>query len=436
MTEQDVDAVIIGAGVIGAATGFELARRGWRTLNVDALPAAGFGSTSNSCAIVRFTYSTYEGVAMAWEGLHYWTDWPAYLPAPDERGLARYVRCGTLLLTHPGGHHQKVVPLFDTVGIPYEQWDVDTLRRRMPTFDIGRFGPPQPVDDEAFWAPATGTLTGAVWTPDSGYVSDPQLASHNLQRAAEARGGRFRFSTRVTGISRDVRRVTGVTLDDGSAVRAPVVVNIAGPHSAMVNDLAGLSGSMRIGTRPLRHEVHHVPAPASVDYERTGMHVSDGDTGVYFRPETGNSILVGSEDPACDERQWVDDPDDFDRSITADQWSTQVLRLARRIPDLGVPNQRRGVVDLYDVADDWIPIYDRTDLDGFYVAIGTSGNQFKNAGVAGHCMAELIEAVEGGHDHDADPLVVRGRYTDLPLHLSAFSRNRALNPDSSFSVNG
>jgi len=113
-----------------------------------------------------------------------------------------------------------------------------------------------------------------------------------------------------------------------------------------------------------------------------------------------------------------------------------VLRLARRIPELGVPNEPRGVVDLYDVADDWIPIYDRTDLDGFYVAIGTSGNQFKNAGVAGHCMAELIEAVEAGHDHDADPLVVKGRYTGLELDLGSFSRNRAINPDSSFSVNG
>jgi len=34
-----------------------------------------------------------------------------------------------------------------------------------------------------------------------------------------------------------------------------------------------------------------------------------------------------------------------------------------------------GATMLYDVADDWIPIYDRTDLDGFYVAIGSSGNE-------------------------------------------------------------
>ena len=33
-------------------------------------------------------------------------------------------------------------------------------------------------------------------------------------------------------------------------------------------------------------------------------------------------------------------------------------------------------------------------------------------------MAELIEAVESGHDHDADPLVVEGRYTGLPIDLS------------------
>ena len=57
------DAIIIGAGVIGGATAFELAKKGWKTLNVDKLPASGYGSTSNSCAIVRAHYSTYDGVA-------------------------------------------------------------------------------------------------------------------------------------------------------------------------------------------------------------------------------------------------------------------------------------------------------------------------------------------------------------------------------------
>ncbi|MBT7869217.1 MAG: FAD-binding oxidoreductase, partial [Actinobacteria bacterium] len=132
---------------------------------------------------------------------------------------------------------------------------------------------------------------------------------------------------------------------------------------------------------------------------------------------------------------WVD-PDNYDQEIQQEQWEAQVLRCAKRVEGLGLPHEKKGVVDLYDVSDDWIPIYDRTDLDGFYIAIGTSGNQYKNAGVAGHCMAELIMAVEAGHDHDADPLRVNGRYTGVEMDLGFFSRNREINPDSSFSVNG
>ena len=47
---KDYDVIIIGAGVIGVCVGFELAKRGLRTLNVDKQPAAGSGSTCNTCA--------------------------------------------------------------------------------------------------------------------------------------------------------------------------------------------------------------------------------------------------------------------------------------------------------------------------------------------------------------------------------------------------
>ncbi|MDP6416844.1 MAG: FAD-dependent oxidoreductase, partial [Gammaproteobacteria bacterium] len=45
-SNKSYDAIIIGAGVIGCATAFELAKRGLKTLNVDALPTSGYGSTS------------------------------------------------------------------------------------------------------------------------------------------------------------------------------------------------------------------------------------------------------------------------------------------------------------------------------------------------------------------------------------------------------
>ena len=430
------DAIIVGAGIIGAAVAFELAKKGYSTLNLDKLPASGYGSTSNSCAIVRAHYSTYDGVAMAYEGFSYWKDWAGYLDAEDERGHALYMQCGTVLFMLDGGHHEKVLPLFDQVDVPYEVWDNETLAERVPFFEHGTHGEPCRPEDDRFWAEPEGELIGALFTPDSGYVSDPQLATHNLQRAAEAVGGEFRFNAEVADVRRAGGRVAGVTLSDGTGIDAPIVVNVAGPHSFVINRMAGVYGSMNIKTRALRHEVHHVPSPAGIDYEDDGLHTSDSDLAIYVRPESGNNILIGSEDPACDDQVWVDDPDDYDNVVSDAQWNAQVLRLARRMPTLGVPNEKKGIVDLYDVSDDWIPIYDRTDLDGFYVAIGSSGNQFKNAPVAGYCMAELIDAIENGHDHDADPLVVTGVYTGLEMNMGFYRRNREINPNSSFSVNG
>jgi sarcosine oxidase subunit beta len=213
-----------------------------------------------------------------------------------------------------------------------------------------------------------------------------------------------------------------------------VVVNVAGPHSAKINRLAGVEDGMNIKTMALRQEVAHVPAPPGFDIERDGMVVSDGDIACYTRPEIGNHMLIGSEDPECEERVWVD-PDDYDRNFT-DQWTEMVYRTGQRIPTLGIPSKMRGVVDLYDVADDWIPIYDKSDLPGFYMAIGTSGNQFKNAPVAGLLMAELIAACEGGLDHDADPVRVHMKHTGRDLDVGFYSRRREINADSSFSVLG
>jgi glycine/D-amino acid oxidase-like deaminating enzyme len=259
------DAIIIGAGVIGAAVAFELAKKGYRTLNVDKLASAGYGSTSGSCAIIRLHYSTPDGVAMAREGYYYWLNWVEHLGVEDELGLVKYINTGCLVTkTAHNKYLKNVMASLDDLGVAYEELDTD-----------------------------------------------------------------------------------------------------------------------------------------GIDYQKDGTLISDGDIGCYSRPETGNHILVGSEDPECDKREWVD-PDEYNRNFT-DQWLAQALREAQRIEGLRVPNQRQGVVDLYDVSDDWIPIYDKSDLPGFYMAVGTSGNQYKNVPVVGVMMAELIEKVEVGHDHDKDP---------------------------------
>ncbi len=95
------------------------------------------------------------------------------------------------------------------------------------------------------------------------------------------------------------------------------------------------------------------------------------------------------------------------------------------MPSVGIPSRPAGVAALYDASDDWAPIYDGSDLSGYFMACGTSGNQFKNAPLVGMFMAELIEAAADGHDHDRDPVQVRGPLTGHPINLGAYSRRRS-----------
>ena len=435
---KKADAIIIGAGVIGSSVAFELAKRGYKTLNIDKLPTSGYGSTSNSCAIVRAHYSTWDGVAMAYEGFFYWDDWKNYLGVEDERGMIKYMKTGSIMFKLQGeDHSKKSLKFFEEIGVEHEIWDLEKLRERMPIYSHDQYdGTTRPDDDEHFFDKTGKKIEGAVFTPGSGYVSDPQLSSHNLQVAAEANGGEFLFNNEIKEIRQEDGKVLGVSLKTGEQIDAPIVVNVAGPHSFVINRMAGVEEEMNIKTKALRHEVHHVPSPEGFDFEKDGFHTSDGDNYIYFRPETGNTILIGSEDPLCDPKEWIEDPDNYNNQVTESQWRAQVYRCARRIPDLKIPSRTSGVVDLYDVSDDWIPIYDKSALRGFYMAIGSSGNQFKNAPVAGHCMAELIDACEKGHDHDANPLKVKTVYTGLELNMGFYSRNREINPNSSFSVNG
>ena len=434
MTET-ADAIIIGAGVIGAATALELNRAGTRTLTIDKNPAAGYGPTSGSCAIIRVHYSTLEGTAFAYEGYFYWRDWRDYVGDADERGPAEFRDIGCLVMsTEQNGHLGKHTSLCDGLGIPYQRWDADRVVERLPIYEMSSYWPPKRRDHSEFGEPGEGRVEGGIFFPTAGYVTDPQLATHNLQRAAEAAGARFVFGRPVVEILKDGDRVSGVRLDDGTEYHAPVVVNVAGPFSAEVNAMAGALDDMTIATRALKQEVAHVPSPKGFDFYRDGLVVSDSDIGCYVRPEKGNFILIGSEDPECDPRDWVD-PEGYDRNFT-DQWTLQALRYAQRVPSLGIPGQMRGVVDLYDVSDDWIPIYDKSQVPGYYMAIGSSGNQFKNAPIAGRMMAALIDYCEAGNNHDTDPLQFRLPHIDRTLDVGFYSRKREINQESSFSVLG
>jgi sarcosine oxidase subunit beta len=430
------DAIIIGVGVIGAPIAYELCKMGYKTLGIDKLTDAGQGSTAASCAIVRAHYSTEDGVAFAYEGFKYWLDWENYLDhVKDEKGLAKFMNTGSILLKSQGHDWRKVKKHYDAVGVTYEEWDNKKINEMVPVYDLHEFWPVRRPEDPKFFDEPTKELEGALFCPEGGYVNDPELSAHNIMRAAEAKGGEFIFNAEVVDIRSRDNQVLGVTLKDGTEIDAPVVVNVAGPHSYKINQMAdGVYEGCNIKTKALRHEVMHCPSPEGYDYRKDGYHTSDGDIACYYRPEAGNMFLIGSEDPECDPQEWVD-PDEFyagkggtgrDNQLSEAQWKAQTYRC----------NQPRGTCDLYDCSDDWIPIYDKSDMKGFYMAIGSSGNQYKNAPVVGTMMAELIDACEKGLDHDKEPFQFKLPHIGRMLNVGFFSRNREINYDSSFSVNG
>ena len=67
--------IVIGAGVIGSSIALQLTRAGNKVTVIDRNPAAGLGSTSASSAVVRFNYSTFDAVMLAWESYFLWKQW-------------------------------------------------------------------------------------------------------------------------------------------------------------------------------------------------------------------------------------------------------------------------------------------------------------------------------------------------------------------------
>tara|TARA_R110002073_G_scaffold15927_2_gene61990 strand:+ start:271 stop:1539 length:1269 start_codon:yes stop_codon:yes gene_type:complete len=412
MADTHQQVVIIGAGIVGCSIAFALSKRGYQTLNIDKLPAAGYGSTSHSSAIVRPIYSHITSAALAHESRSYWQKWAEFIGAGAPNGYAKYHECGGLVLIRKGEELQYEANLaaMDAVGVNYELLTQTQISQLYPGICLDSFGPPKHREDPNFGEPTAGKISSAILVEAAGYVSDPQLAAQNLQFAASQLGAKFIYNCEITAITDNT-----LTLDDGDQIQTDILINAAGPHSGQINALAGIE--LDIQTRPLRHEVAYVNAD-NQHFKSGARFLVDLDCGVYQRPD-GTDMVIGSADPACDPEQQVD-PDNYNSGFT-EQWATQTMRAAQRFPDLAIPNTARGTVGIYDVSDDWIPIYDRTDRAGYFIAIGTSGNQFKNAPLIGEVMAQIIDQDK---THDATPATLRLTHIQQEIDLGFFSRNR------------
>jgi hypothetical protein len=150
-------------------------------------------SDAGFCAIVRAHYSTEDGVAFAYEGFKYWLDWENYLEnIEDEKGLAKFMNTGSILLKSQGHDWRKVKKHYDAVGVKYEEWDNEAILKQVPVLDLHEYWPVRRPENASFWEEPVKMLKGALFCPEGGYVNDPTLSAHNIMRAAEAKGATFK----------------------------------------------------------------------------------------------------------------------------------------------------------------------------------------------------------------------------------------------------
>ena len=410
---------------MGASVAHTMAKAGYSVLCIDKLPAAGYGSTSYSSAIVRTPYSTLDSTALAWESLQQWRQWETHLGKLGDAPLVDFFEAGMLYLDNGVDEAMgKSLSNLTQLNIPWQLWDNDQVAAHFPGFDMVSFAPAKRPDHPDFGEPNGLSMSGGYWTPDAGYVSDPQQATQNLKESAERYGAKFLFRTTVTDILVTDGHVSGLELDGNKTVACKMVLNAAGPHSTRINTLAGVQQEMAVYGRPLRQETCSLQRPTSFTAipDQKAI-VMDTDAGVYYRTEPSNKFVVGGTEPDCDPLEWLDDPDKLDRNPT-DNWTAQVYRAALRIPSLDIPDRATGVADLYDVTQDWTPIYDQSSLPGYYMAVGTSGNQFKNGPTVGMLMKTLIEYCEAGNVHDTHPCQFTLPLTGNTINLASFSRKR------------
>jgi sarcosine oxidase len=210
-TDQ-VDAVIIGAGLAGSATAWALVRRGRSVVVLEAFePGHRRGSSHGSARIFRRAYPEPLYVRLTGQAQQLW------------RELAG--QAGEELITVTGGLdfgparvQEEMYELLHTSGVPAELLPAAAAAERWP-----------------------GTLFGTapvMFQPDAGVI-DADRAMTALRTLATARGAQFHYGSPVRALSASDGGT--VVHTDGRSWRAPVVVAAAGAWLAPL-----LGGQLRL----------------------------------------------------------------------------------------------------------------------------------------------------------------------------------------------
>ncbi|MEM9492399.1 MAG: FAD-dependent oxidoreductase, partial [Myxococcota bacterium] len=341
-----------GAGIAGASLAYRLAERGLAVTVMEREARPGYHASGRS-AQVFLTYSD----------------------DPFER---RVVIAAAEFLRRPPAHFGTVftasgaVLLFDEPDWAAARDHTAALgalgRRveRLAPTELARFLPDGCADDAA----------GAIHLPDDGRLDVARLLAGYLD-GARARGATVLCGAEVTAITRTGGACTGVSSTAGE-VRAPVVVNAAGPWAGAIGALAGATS---IAFEPRRRTVLSLAAPPGVTVRDWPL-ICYESRGLYFAPE-GDGLL------ACPMDEELVAPGDAapDPAMIAELRR----RLAAHAPAIAAGETRATRAGLRTFAPDGrLVIGEDPGLRGFFWLAGQGGWGIESSPVISLIAADLL----------------------------------------------
>ena len=280
MTAREV--IVIGAGIIGAATAMHCADEGLSVTVLDrGAPAGGTSSHGEGNLLVSDKGPGPE-LDLARRARALWPDFAARVR--DELGSAfpsiEFEPKGGLVVatTEPGlAALRNFAAEQRAVGITAEDLAPEGAHELEPSL--------------------TEALAGAVWYPDDAQVQ-PVIATEAMLAIARTRGARVRAGVEVLAPILDGGRLVGVQTNEGP-VRGDTIVVAAGPWSADVASRLGVHlpvaprRGMVLVTTPMPQRVFHKVYDA--DYVGAVGSSSEGlMTSTVVESTPGGSVLIGS----------------------------------------------------------------------------------------------------------------------------------------------
>lgn len=351
---KNYDAIIIGGGIAGLATAFNLAEKKFgKILIVEKELFVGAGATAKCAGGIRAQFSSKVNIEVSMKSIEVFKNFEQITGEP-----ALYDQVGyTFVLTDEKTvePYLKSAELQKSLGLEVRILDAD---------DLSKLAPPVRTDD----------VIKATFCPSDG-LGDPHEFLQGYFRACRRMGVDVLIETEAVGINLSGGKITGVKTTKGD-FESPLVVNAAGPFARPVAKMAGID----IPIEPYRRQI---VTTGELDFlpDRMPM-IVDVSSGLYCHKESAG-LLMG----------WADQDvtAGFDESQDPDYNDNILMKALDRMPQLETAEVANSWAGLYETTPDHHAILGFAgEVSGLFIIGGFSGHGFMHAPGAGILAAEVI----------------------------------------------